>query len=449
VPRLTLRVTCALLVAGVLARLAVLAWPGTGDVRDWEVESVAASRDLTAFYGLNGQPRVDATRVPDQVGDLLYPPIAEAEFAVVGHAYHALGRTALHSRLLTALVKLPGLAAELIFAGVLLWWRVPAGSGDHVRAAALAFWLNPVVWLAGSALGYADAQMAVPAVLGMLAASCGRNVLAGALVAIAALTKPQALLVVPAIVIMIRARPRRLSALIRFALAAGAASLTVLLPFLLRGAGPNLVNMARGFVSHDMLSGNAANVWWIVSWAGRTVYHAAADGWWAAITKPMSIVRISQWTEFGYPNPRVVGWLMVGACWLWGLWLGRRGVSLAGGLVFGAWTVYAYAMFAPQVHENHLYLAVICLTVAAALDRRVRAHWLATSAVFGLNLYLFYGLGNGAPPRVDPAWTGIDMTVLLAAASLIVFIRLTRFLPAACAASAPTPSPRRSSRAGT
>jgi hypothetical protein len=430
VPRLSAHVTCALLLIGALARVAALPWPGTSDVLIWEADSLAASRDLTGLYGVHGHIAWDDVVGPQQSD---YPPVAQAEFAVVGHLYQALGGATIPSRLLSTLVKLPGVAAELVFVGVLLWWPFRDRGDSVVRGAALAFWLNPVVWLSGSALGYIDAQAAVPAVLAVLAASSGRAVIAGALVAIAALTKPQALFVLPAIVLVLRARPQPLGAVGRGALAGIATGVAVLLPFLVRGAGPNLVDAARRLGSHDMLSGNAANVWWIASWAARTVYHARVEGWWAAITTPMFIVTISRWTSFGYPSPFVIGWTMVSALWLWAIWQARRGLSPAGALVLAAWIVYAYAMFAPRVHENHLYLAVACLTVAAAMDRRVRVHWLASSVVFGLNLYLFYGLSDGMPPLVNSAWTGVDMTVLLAVASLVVFIRMTRFLPTACA----------------
>jgi hypothetical protein len=100
--------------------------------------------------------------------------------------------------LLTVLIKLPGMIAELIFV-------VACSRGD---AACLVtprsgrpqrFGSSPAVWLSGAVDGYLDAQMAVPAALALLAAIDRRPRLAGVLVAVAVLTKPQALFVLPMI----------------------------------------------------------------------------------------------------------------------------------------------------------------------------------------------------------------------------------------------------------
>ena len=65
-----------------------------------------------------------------------------------------------------------------------------------------------------------------------------------------------------------------------------------------------------------------------------------------------------------------------------------------------------------QVHENHLYLALPLMAGAAALLPPMRAPFFLVSAVFALNLLLFYGIGRGfpLPPR---GFTVIDATVVL------------------------------------
>jgi hypothetical protein len=85
-------------------------------------------------------------------------------------------------------------------------------------------------------------------------------------------------------------------------------------------------------------------------------------------------------------------------------------------------------MFSAQVHENHTYLAVPVLAVAAGLDRRLRPLFWAVSLLTALNMYLFYGLGDGRPPVIDRRWTLVDLTVLLAIANLAVFAWFTRWL---------------------
>jgi hypothetical protein len=112
---------------------------------------------------------------------------------------------------------------------------------------------------------------------------------------------------------------------------------------------------------------------------------------------------------------------------VWGLVGVWRHPSPARITATAAWTVYAYALFAAQVHENHLAPAVVLLAPAAAMDARLRPVFRATAAVVTLNLYLFYGLGDGWP-GIPRQITYVDASVLLAFASLGVFAWFTRML---------------------
>jgi hypothetical protein len=51
----------------------------------------------------------------------------------------------------------------------------------------------------------------------------------------------------------------------------------------------------------------------------------------------------------------------------------RASRTLADGACYAGWSVVAYFMFAAQVHENHAYLAVLCLAIAAGLNPSVSA----------------------------------------------------------------------------
>jgi hypothetical protein len=113
---------------------------------------------------------------------------------------------------------------------------------------------------------------------------------------------------------------------------------------------------------------------------------------------------------------------------VWGLVGVWRRPSPARITATAAWSLYAYALFAAQVHENHLAPAIVLLAPAAAMDARFRPVFWATTAVVVLNLYLFYGLGEGWPSLVPRLATGIDASVLLAFASLGVFAWFTRVL---------------------
>jgi hypothetical protein len=169
-----------------------------------------------------------------------------------------------------------------------------------------------------------------------------------------------------------------------------------------------------------MLSATAANLWWIVTWLLRASYAIKDLGAWAAWTMIVRILGISRVVALGYPNPRPIGAALAGAVMLWAYWRARRG-PLPMILAAGALATHAYFVLAVQVHENHLYLAIPLLAAAASALPRLRGPLYATSAVFALNLFLFYGIGRGfrLPPR---GFTVIDATVVLSFVSVGVFV---------------------------
>src|SRR4029078_9276141 len=92
----------------------------------------------------------------------------------------------------------------------------------------------------------------------------------------------------------------------------------------------------------------------------------------------------------------------------------------------GAWCVYTYTMLGVQVHENHLFLAVPFIIVAAGLDRSLRPLAWAVSGIAAMNMYLFYGLGDGHPPWLDRRRAGIDMSGWFAFVNVGIYIWATR-----------------------
>jgi hypothetical protein len=92
-------------------------------------------------------------------------------------------------------------------------------------------------------------------------------------------------------------------------------------------------------------------------------------------------------------------------------------------------------MVAGQVHENHSYLALPFLAIAAGAMPKLRRFYWLISAAYALNLYLFYGFGMTMPPVIDRSWTFVDMSVLLAVVYLVLWIWLTREVQLATRAS--------------
>ena len=183
----------------------------------------------------------------------------------------------------------------------------PSRSGRRV-----VYWLNPGVIL-GAVLGYLDPQYALPAAASLIAASAGWFVSAGALAAAALLTKPQAVVALPALAFVLWGEPgmpglkSRLMTIARMAL--GALLVTVLLvaPVFAAGGGPNFIQAMSRLAAHDMLSGNACNLWWVVGYLVRVQYTVQDYGLWGALVRPTQILQISRFMDVGYPNPRPIG----------------------------------------------------------------------------------------------------------------------------------------------
>ena len=414
------------LVFGALARVALLPGPGSPDVDSWKLWTFAGGWDVTGMYGVGGEPPERGLLVWREMrGTTEYPPLGLYEMAAVGRVYREIDPSFSDSALLTVLVKTPGIVAELALVLLLLTWGRRLIGDPAARWTALAVWLNPAVIINGAGLGYLDAEMAMPATAALLAAGTGYPAIGGALIAAAVLTKAQAVFVLPVVGLAVfwRHRSRAVPALMACSAAGVAVTAVVILPFAVRHALPNMIQALGRLASHDMVSGNGLNAWWIVTWLIRSSYAAVDLGWMAALTEPVRILQISRMMEVGYPNPKVFGTLLVAGTILWLLWRGRTERPLAGWAFLAGWSVFAYFLLGVQVHENHLYLAVPVLALAAGLDPRFRPAFWAVSLLTAFNMYIFYGLGDGSPPLIDRRWTGVDMTVLASVAGIWIFAR--------------------------
>jgi len=341
-------------------------------------------------------------------------------------------------------VKAPALLADIGFA-LLLYFAVRRLIGvREARWATVVYWLNPAVILDAAALGYLDPQFVLPIGGSLVAAAGGWPSIAGALCAAAVLTKPQALVVGPAIALAIwrSATGKRPIATMATAAASGSAVVAALFaPILAAGAGPNIRQALGRLGTHDMLSGNACNLWWLVGWIVRALYSISDYGVWGAFRHETRILAISRFTEVGYPNPRPIGIALTGAAIAWALWKARRSSDLWLAAALGAFCVHAYFTLSAQVHENHLFAAVPLLALAAAGRRRFAPILAATTVIVALNLNLFYGISEDVGYAVPRGLTIIDMTVVLAAVNCAVLVWHGVILNRECSRAVGVPQP--------
>jgi Gpi18-like mannosyltransferase len=320
---------------------------------------------------------------------------------------------------------------------VLLFTLVRRATRDlrAARWAVLAYWLNPAVLLNGAVLGYWDPLLALLAI-GALAAAERRPALSGALFAAAALLKPQAVFVGPGLPLGWLRHAEAglpLRGALRAAVAALLVAALIVAPVVAAGGGGPMLDALASLGSHDMLSGDAANLWWLVTWLKRAAFPEAGPDSPVTFTTPVRILRVSTLTAQGYPNPRPWATAALLVVCTWAIWRGRRARALTTLAALSAFVVHAYFALAVGVHENHLFLAVPLLTLVAADLGRYRGLLAAVSAIAALNLYLFYGLGLGVGYALPRTLTGVDATVWLAAGTLLTFVWHARLFAAAAA----------------
>jgi hypothetical protein len=421
----------AALVLGLLVRVATFPLPGHEDVLTWKIWSHAASRDVTAMYGVGGTPPTRGVVTwGDRWSTVDYPPFFLYEYAVVGRIYGALFPGYPDGPALLAAVKLPVLLANI---GLTLLFYLTVGrvTGRREAAqwAALSYWWNPATLFGGEMLGYVDPLYFLPAIGGLVLAHFRYSWWAGALFGIAVCTKPQGILIGPALALALWQSDRTLG-IARAALAVCGVVLLIILPFALKGAVANMWLAFGSFdARRDTMSAYAANIGWIINWALRSWLAVPSLGLTRAfmqqVPRPLSITRFR---ELGYPNPRPIGRVAVIAAAAWALWVTRRSRELAIAAAVGAFTIHAFFVLSVGVHEHHQLFEVPLLVLAAALRPAFRPLFFAVSATVALNINYLYGVGLGLGGNVPRMITGIDLSVLLAFANLGVLAWFARLL---------------------
>jgi hypothetical protein len=431
------------LVAGLMIRVVCLPLPGTHDVHVWKAWAYRGAQGLTTIYGTapDAEPRLLEFNSWKFFVD--YPPLSAYELGIAGKIYAAThDGVFLDTPTLTATVKSPGLVLEVALVALLLVAFRSAPVGVAQRSV-LAYWINPAAILNGAVLGYLDPMIALPLVGAVLAVAAGQALLAGGLIAVAVLTKAQAVFIAPAILLGIwtyGSPANRSARIVRAIIGVGIVTATILGPIVVAGGAVPMLRAFRSLAGHNMLSGNACNLWWIFGYVIRTVEASGRVGLSAALRTPAEIVPITDAVRFGVPHPRSIGTLLTIFATAWALWSARRGGDVYLIAAVGAFLAHAYFSLSAQVHENHLYAALPLLAIAAAGRRQYVSVLVVISVIATLNLNLFYGFGTAyALPRTV---TVIDATVWLSLGNCAALMWHAAVLRAECSPTnlAPVPS---------
>jgi len=417
---------------GIVLRLAALPLPGAADLPAWKTWSYNAAVARTSLlYGTGARA---GDRLEDHVlkyeayeSMVDYPPLVLYELAPVGWLFGWLtdGRFR-DSVLFTVLIKAAPVVFEAAFTALLFAALRRTAGPPAARWAVMAYWLNPAALLSASVGGYLDALFVLPAAGSLVAATSGWPAVAGGLITASALTKPQGLFVVPAVLIGLwnagdpAQRSRRL---VHAAVGAAAVSILVVGPVVVAGAWWNLVYALGSQAAEVEITMEGYNFWWI---AGHFLWTAYA--WqrglsaWSVFTGPVARVPFVRAAVHGLPYLRVIGTVMAAAGILWGAWTGRRARELWHVAAVGAFSVHAFAVLGAQVHQNHLFAAMPLLVIASAERRRFVPILVGVTAFISLSLLFVLPVGPDGPFVLSRTWTFLDTTLLLAVFNCLLFV---------------------------
>lgn len=411
------------LVLGLMIRLLTLRLPGTDDMDIWKGWAYGASTTpVSLLYGVgseDGQAVWGVIRYGSLNVRVDYPPLMVYVLGAIGGIYrHAtagnFGRPALNGYIRAAII-----AGDLITIMLLAWALRPRVSTARLELALAAFWLNPAILLA-TILGYLDAVAFPAAIAALICATLDITFVSGVLVGVSLLLKPQALLFVP-ILVVLWVRRGGFAAVFRGSIGFASAVTVCLVPFIAAGTLPNLFGALRTLGRHDMISGTACNIWWLVGY-GIQIADAIKAGasWGTAVAVPVPIVSVTRFVALGFPNPRYIGVTLLTAAAGVAMRTVWRRPDVEPAAAGAAFLVCSYFVLAAQVHENHFWPVVPLLIVAAALNPVYQRTTIALTACFALNLAIFYGFGR-TMLGVVPRRMGIDLTVIIATAVVLTW----------------------------
>jgi len=335
-----------------------------------------AEHGLVQLY-LHGEPLVN------------YPPFFMTLLVGLGKVYALLVPGLEHTPLQSVLIKLPGVAADMAV-GALLYLAATQierllGRSSRLPLLAAGLWLlNPAVIYVSSVWGQVDSIHTLWMMAALLAALHKRWGWSGLLMGLALLTKLQAIIVAPLLVLLAWWSGWR--SLARWCGAAAAMFVAGLLPLWASGAGQAIIDVYFGSVGiYPAMSMNAYNPWFIAHIRTREIL-----GYWVedstAVLGPITLrhlgmallasyVLLVVWTlarrwraPSAEPTPQARAYQQIGAFFAAGL------------LVFG------FFMLATEMHERYILPALAPLALTAALLRPARLPFVLLSITTLLNL---------------------------------------------------------------
>jgi hypothetical protein len=303
---------------------------------------------------------------------------------------------------INALMKVPASLADLGIAGLIVVALRDRPGWAVVGAAAVL--LHPAVWYVSAWWGQYESIYVLPALGALIAATRGRNGLAGALLAVSLATKPQAIPFILPFVAWCYASGG-IREVVRAGLVGAATFVVLWLPFIAAGGPLHYLQNLAYYQNEifNVLSLRAWNPWMLLQEAVAGGDFIADD---VRIVGPVTL----RW--IGYAVTGLLSMLIVAA-----IVRNPRPRTLILGMTA---SVLVFFMAMTQMHERYAYAAII-FPILLLMQPRILAWWLALSGLVTLNLVS----AIAATPGLQAL---LPQTGLLPVVGAIVFLVLTVWL---------------------
>jgi len=325
-----------------------------------------------------------------------YPPFYIYILWAIGFLYKSFISFSfdIDSPVFTILLKMPAIFADIATALLIFLIVRKYGSFRLAFIAMISYAFNPAIIYNSAIWGQVDSVYTLFFMLALMLFVSGRQMLSGVFMALAILTKPQSLVLVPlfALVMIKKNSPLDLA---KIASVSSAAFVVVALPFYLDTSILELFKLYfNSYIQYPFNSLNALNIW-------------AFEG-----------MFLPDDTQFLFMTYRMWGYLLFGLVFMYVSYFilknkDDKSIYIACAILF-----FAFFMFFTRIHERYLFPMFAPLGVAMTLDRRFSYVYILGTLTFLFNLYYVLeesknGISYPNGEFLIPVTAGINLVLLI------------------------------------
>jgi Gpi18-like mannosyltransferase len=325
-----------------------------------------------------------------------YPPFYIYILWAIGTLYKSFISFSfdIDSPIFSILLKMPAILADIATALLIFLIVRKYGSFRLAFISMISYAFNPAIIYDSAIWGQVDSVYTLFFMLALMLFISGKQMLSGVSMALAILTKPQSLVLVPlfALVMIKKNSPLTLAKILSVSFAA---FVVVALPFYLDTSILDLFKLYfTSYIQYPYNSLNAFNFW-------------AFEG----LFQPDN-------TQFLFMTYRMWGYLMFGLIFMYVSHFVLKNKDDKSIYIASAILFFAFFMFFTRIHERYLFPMFAPLAVAMTLDRRFSYVYVLATLTFLFNLHFVLEESNSgiAFPNGEfliPVTAGINLVLLI------------------------------------